>query len=487
LSTRRSLVFSFIDRYASLAIGIASSMIIARLLTPAEIGIFSVAMVLIALVSTVRDMGAGQYLVQEKELTQDRIRAVWAVQLGLGALLAVVVLGLSQPAAAFYAEPRVQGIMWLLALNYLVNPLGSVTYAWLMREMRYDAIAVIRLSATLGSATTSVVLALRGHGPISLAWGSLAGTLCNAGVSVFFRPRGYPWMPGLREIRRVLSFGTKITSGSIASSIATGAPEFLLGKLQSFTAAGLFSRAQGLVAMFDRLVSDAVYPVALSLFSKELRESRDASPGLIKALSYVTALSWSFAIAIVFLAHPIIRLLYGSQWDQAADLARLLAGALAFAAPMKLCHAALIAAGGATTLLRATLMTVGLTLPLVVAGVVAGLFYLGAAMLLAAALGALVWLSATRTLVRFDWRTLAIELGRSLAVALTAGLAPACAFFAWGSRPEHLVLPLATGILGSSIGFLLALHVVRHPLRLELELIGARFVKLCKACGRGFI
>lgn len=62
-------------------------MIIARLLTPGEIGVFSVTMVLLAFVGTVRDLGAGEYLVQEKELTTQRIKAVWAVQLGLGLVL----------------------------------------------------------------------------------------------------------------------------------------------------------------------------------------------------------------------------------------------------------------------------------------------------------------------------------------------------------------------------------------------------------------
>ena len=84
MSTRNSLFFSFLDRYASLVITIISSMVIARLLTPAEIGVFSVTIVLVSFVTTVRDMGAGQYMVQEKELTTERIRSVWAVQLGLG-------------------------------------------------------------------------------------------------------------------------------------------------------------------------------------------------------------------------------------------------------------------------------------------------------------------------------------------------------------------------------------------------------------------
>lgn len=478
MSTRRSLIFSFIDRYASLAIGIVSSMVIARLLSPTEIGIFSVTMVLVALVSTVRDMGAGQYLLQEKDLTQDRIRAVWAVQLGLGLLLALIVLGLSRPAALFYREPIIEAIMHVLALNYLVNPLGSVTYAWLMREMRYDAIAIMRFSSSLAGAVISVWLAVRGHGAISLAWGSLASTVCNAAASVLFRPRDYPWMPGVREIRRVLSFGSKVTSASIAQSIASGAPEFMLGKLQSLATAGLFSRAHGLVMMFDRLVSDAVYPVALSLFSKEMRASRDASSSFVKALSYITALSWSFALVLIFLAYPIIRLLYGDQWDDSVDVARVLGAAMALAAPVPLCRAALIAGGAATKTLTVTLVMAVMTLPLVVTGAAMSLLHLGTALMIAAGLTVALWLASVRTVVRYDWRELRAELGKSLVVALAASLVPGCCFLLWGARPEQLVLPLTVGITGAATGFVLGIFAIGHPLAVELRRIAPALARL---------
>ena len=232
MSTRKSLFFSFLDRYASLAISIIYSMVIARLLTPGELGIFSVTMVLLGFVSTVRDMGAGQYLVQEKELTNDRIRAVWAVQLGLGVGLAIIVLLASYPVALFYDEPRMRNIMFLVALNYLINPFGSLTYAWLMREMRFESVALMRFSSALGGAVVSSVLAWQDYGPISLAFGSVASTLINASLAVCFRPKFFPWLPGTKELRRVLGFGSRLTAGSIVISLATAAPELFLGKLQ---------------------------------------------------------------------------------------------------------------------------------------------------------------------------------------------------------------------------------------------------------------
>jgi O-antigen/teichoic acid export membrane protein len=172
-SIRKSLAFSYLDRYASLALAIVSSMIIARLLTPQDIGLFSVTMVLLSFLAAIRDLGVGGYLVQERELTVDRVRAVWAVQLSLGMFLGLVVLLASGPVASFYGEPKMQLILYVMAANYALNPFGSLTYAWQIREMKFDLLALIRFSSTIVGSVISVYLAWIGMGPVSLALGAL--------------------------------------------------------------------------------------------------------------------------------------------------------------------------------------------------------------------------------------------------------------------------------------------------------------------------
>ena len=71
-------------------------------------------------------------------VTPARIRAVWTLQLGIGVVLAVLAGVASTPVSSFYGEPRMREIMWLLGLSYLVNPFGSLTYAWLMRTLRFE-------------------------------------------------------------------------------------------------------------------------------------------------------------------------------------------------------------------------------------------------------------------------------------------------------------------------------------------------------------
>jgi len=474
MSVRQSLVYSFMDRYAGLALGIASSMAIARLLTPTEVGIFSVVMALLALVTTVRDLGAGQYLLQQKDLTNEQVKSVWAVQLGLGSLLALLALAASWPAAHFYRDPRIQPIMALLALNYLINPIGSITYAWLMREMRFGALAWGRFSGSLLGAVVSVGLAWAGYGPISLAWGSLASTVANAIVLSAFRPQHFPWLPGLRHVREVLAFGSRLTGASVLTTIAAGAPEFFLARLQSLAAAGFYSRANGLIAMFRSLVSDAVNAVSLPFFAKAARDKRDLPEAFTRVQAYMTAVGWSFCLVALVLAYPLIRVLYGDQWDAAVPLARWLALAMLFQIPVGTCHTALVSTGAAHRLLRSTAWQSLFVLLAVALGAGFSLEVLAAAMVPAAAFSLVVWLWQVQAHLGLNLRSLVASQARSAGVAVCSALGPIGCVAAMGLTPTQTWLQLMLAIPLAALGFVLGCLLLRHPLANELQGLWAK-------------
>ncbi len=468
MSTRRSLVFSFLDRYAGLVISIISSMVIARMLSPAEIGVYSVTIVLLMFVATVRDMGAGTYLIQEKNLTTDRIRAVWAVQLGLGVGLALVVLLASYPVALFYKEPRMRDIMLVIAVNYVVNPFGSLTYAWLMREMRFESLALMRFLSSLCGAIVSIWLAWLGFGPISLALGSLMAAVANALLAIYFRPASFPWLPGVREIKTVLSFGSKLMSGSIFGVLAANAPELLIGKLQSLTAAGFYSRSSGLVQMFNRMVVDAVSSVCLPWFSKQAREQGEFSGPFIKATAYITALGWTFCVGVICLAQPVIRVLYGSQWDQSVDMTRLLAVATAFGVPASLCNIAFLSSGAVSIIARLTIFNACQTIFFVALGASQGFTQLGLSIIVAAAISSIFSLRQVVKHIGIPLKQLLASFANSALVALLAGMGPLAALWAYGPYPEVIFMPLCVGIVTGALGFVVGVFWVKHPLQEEL-------------------
>ena len=466
-STRRALLFSFLDRYSALLLSVASSMAIARLLTPAEIGVYSVTMVFIMFISSMRDFGAGPYLVQEKTLSPDRVQAAWTVLLGTGLIMSLVTFVAAVPVAHFFKEPRMMEIMWVISLNFALNPMGALTYSWLMREMRFDALAVMRLISSLAGAGTSVSLAYLGHGPISLAYGNLAATIVNAGVSMFYRPREFGWRPGFGEVRRVMGFGGKLWATSVTTSLAAGAPEFLLGKVQSLTAAGLYSRGNGLTSMFQKLVLDATQAVALPLLAKSHRDSGRLDEPLLRALSYVTVLGWTFLSGLALLGHPITRLLYGNQWDASVTLMQLLAIGTALNLPAALSPNALLAIGRASSILRTTVTVAPIQIACVAFGAWFSLEGAGWGFIGSQFIALPIWWRVSRQDLGIQMPDLLRVLSCSAAVAILTSLAPLSAVLIFGATPSSNLPSILYSMALGLFLFLGGLAWFKHPLHQE--------------------
>jgi len=105
ISIRKAVIISFAENYSTMFIGFIGIMLIARLLVPAEIGIYSVASAVTSIAQMMRDTGVGNYLIQECELTRERIQT----SLTIAIITSWTVRGLlylsSSWAADFYNEP----------------------------------------------------------------------------------------------------------------------------------------------------------------------------------------------------------------------------------------------------------------------------------------------------------------------------------------------------------------------------------------------
>lgn len=341
-SVRRTLAYSFVESWAVLALQLLASMAVARLLTREEIGVYAVAIGAVGLAQTFRDFGVSTFIVQQTELGEARLRAALAVSYASSWTLAGLVFAASWPLAAFYAEPRLRGVLWALAFNFLLVPGSAVTMAVLRRELRARATFTIRLASVLASSAASIGLAAGGWGPLSLALGAVAGQAVFLGVAEWHRPPGLPRRPSRRGMGAVVRISAMTTASSLSGELAQAAPDLALGRLAGMDAVAVFGRAVGLTQMVQRLLFQALWSVSMPYFAQRLREGRPPVPAWERALAYVTGLVWPAYLLIALLAEPLLLTLFGPQWAMSAPPLRLLClqGAIAalglFTSPMLL-------------------------------------------------------------------------------------------------------------------------------------------------------
>lgn len=324
-SPRRALLWSLAERYANFTVAFGSTLVLARLLTSAEVGIYSVCAAFAMMAALLRDFGVSEYLIQERELTRDKLRSAMGIALVTAWTIGAGVLLLRHVAARFFGEPRVADVLAVTAVHFLILPLSSPAFAMMNREMAFRPLFFVQTACTFTHAATSISLALAGFGPLALAWAPVASVAMQTLILAWLRPQETFVMPTFSAWRPVLQFGVKYMTSRTVENLAEFAHEPIIAKLYGFATLGLFSRALSMVDQFRKNVTDAFVRVATPTFAERHRQGLPVGDALLHATAIFTGLSWPFFSFVALASREILGVMFGSHWVDAAPLASILA------------------------------------------------------------------------------------------------------------------------------------------------------------------
>lgn len=311
---RRSLAINFAASTGVSLMQFALNVLLARLLSPSEIGVFSMAVVFVNIAHIFRDFGVGSYLQREPELTNQKIRSAIGVLFASSWIVAASLFLASSWMAVWLKQPQVGPLIRVLAVGFLFIPFGSVTNSLLVRQLAADKQAMINIAGMVAYCASCLVFALMGVGTMSLAYANLANVLVTALMSIPFRPKGVPWLPSFRQWRMVTNYGIGALLSNCVNAINNAVPDILLGKIGSARAVGLLSRANSTVSLFSYVAGTTVTYGALSYMSQTHHRGESLVPTLSRANALLTGVGWPALALTAVLGRDIVLALYGEKW-----------------------------------------------------------------------------------------------------------------------------------------------------------------------------
>lgn len=311
---RRSLVINFLASSGAAILQFITSIFLARLLTPSEIGVYSMAMVFVGIAHMFRDFGVPSYLQREPNLTTEKIRSAIGVMFASTWSMATILYLASGAIGAWFHEPATVPIIKLLAVGFLLIPFGAVTHAMLVRDFAADKQAIVSSASTVSYCGSCIVLAAFGFGTLSIAWANLISNMVTALLYIPYRPPGMPWLPSFRHWKGIANFGMATLLTNTLNALSNSLPDVLLGKLASARAVGLFSRANSTVALFTYVAGSTIGYGAVSYMSQSHHRGESLGPMLGRTTALLTGVAWPAYALTVLLGHDIVFTLYGEKW-----------------------------------------------------------------------------------------------------------------------------------------------------------------------------
>ncbi|HWV18088.1 MAG TPA: oligosaccharide flippase family protein [Rhodocyclaceae bacterium] len=317
-SLRKKILLQFLVSNGATAANFGLSIVLARLLSPSEIGIFSMTAIAVSFAHVFRDFGVVSFIKQQKELNSDIIATATGVLITTSWAIAAVLYLLSSYWANWFDEPGIEQVMHVLALGFVFIPFGAIPQAVLTRnfEVGKQAIATIVSTATYISA--AILLALNDFSYMSMAWANLVNILVTGACYIVLRPPEVTMRASLRQWRRVVNFGTGAMLTSSLKAIDLALPDILLGKMSGAHQVGLFSRANSTVNILNHVAGPTINYVALPYLARVHHGGHDMAAELKRVIAYISGIFWPALAVTAVLADPIIVLLYGEAWRESA-------------------------------------------------------------------------------------------------------------------------------------------------------------------------
>lgn len=315
---RKKIALQIFASNLGLAIHFALTVVLSRLLTPDDIGVFSMSAVLIAVAHVFRDFGVTTYIKRVKTLDDSTVRTARTLLLMTSGAMALLMFASAPACARFFNEPRVEEVVRVLALGFLFIPLGAIASAILTREAQVAKTAVATLVSSVVYFAASVWMALNGFDHMTMAWANFINIIAHGLVANILLGKRFDWKPSLLGWREMTNFGLGNVLTNLMRALNIALPDIALGRLSTPATVGLFSRANGTVTMMEKLLQPPINYFTLPQMARVHHAEGDVGALYLRVSSIVQCLMFPALAWIAIVAPDLIGLLYGTQWIPAA-------------------------------------------------------------------------------------------------------------------------------------------------------------------------
>jgi O-antigen/teichoic acid export membrane protein len=330
-------------RLGERSIGLVSTLILARMLTPADFGLVAMAMAVVAMTELMGAFGFDTALIQRQNVQSAHYDTAWTFNTLFGVGAALLLLLLTLPAADFYREPRLQWILPVLAMGALVQGFENIGTVAFRKELNFRKEFLFILSKRLATFGVTIVLALSFRSYWALVGGIVTGKLFSVWISYRF----HPYRPRFTLAARqdLFHFSKWLFFSNLVLFLQNKSADFILGRTVGAYGLGIYNVAFEIAALpsseLIAPINRAVFP-AYSRLSDDLPELRRK---FLTVFSVIALIAFPVATGLACVATPAVLVLLGNKWGEAIPLLRILTIAGLIGALQSNLHLVIVALG----------------------------------------------------------------------------------------------------------------------------------------------
>ncbi|MBK8274820.1 MAG: lipopolysaccharide biosynthesis protein [Nitrospira sp.] len=316
----QNLLWAFAQTWGSKCVSFITFFLIARVLSPSEIGIVATVAIFIVLLELVVEQGFGDAIVQKERLTDVELNSAFVFCSIVGVVMGGL-LWIGAPAMAVLWEmPALSDVARALCFSLPITALGICPQAVLRKHLEYKTLAVRLLVSTAVSGLLGICLAIAGYGVWSLVAQVLSMSLLNT-LMVWMK---VPWCPSVvlrvQSLGDLYRYGLNVTVSKVLHFFSVRYVELLVSFFLGIAALGVFSVALRIYHMMLQLLSLSMLDISLSMFSAIRRNLDHVRRTYRKAVALSALITIPSFLIVGTLSTEICLVSFGEKWGDAGEV-----------------------------------------------------------------------------------------------------------------------------------------------------------------------
>ena len=322
--TIRGTIWSGIDSIAGQGITFLVGLVLARLLSPQEYGLIGYITIIVAILNSIVDSGFSNALIRKKDAGEIDYNTTFIFNLVLSLLMAGVMIVAAGPISRFFNEPELVPLIRVMSAIVVINAAAIVQRTTLTKRVDFKTQTKVSLIASATSGVVGIGMALSGMGVWSLVGQQLSRQLLNT-VFLWILNR---WIPTLqfswRSFRELFGFGWKLMVSGLIDTTWKEIYQLVIGKCYTTETLGQYTRGKQFSDIFSSNMTTIIQRVSYPVLSSVQDERTRLREGYRKIIKVSMLLSFVLLFGLGAVAEPLLYVLIGSQWTEAAGYLRII-------------------------------------------------------------------------------------------------------------------------------------------------------------------
>ena len=305
-------------------VSFTKSIVLARLLTPQDFGIFGIALIIFSVLQTVGQLGVSSALIHRQNVSRDDLNNAWSIQLIRGSVFALILLLLAPVLSNYYQDYVFVWIMILLAITVFVQGLSNIGLVVYQVQIDYRNIFAINVISLTLDILVSIWIAVTFHSVLALSFGLLINSIAITLLSFVvhpFRPRLQFSRTGYRSL---LSYGKWIWSGQIVVFLITEGDDVLVAVLIGPVSLGYYRMSYFISNLPATQLTNTLGQVSFSAFSKVSSDLQQLRRVFLRTLERISYLTIPLSFGIFLLLPEFVNIVLGENWQPVIPVAQIL-------------------------------------------------------------------------------------------------------------------------------------------------------------------